>query len=97
MPHLRRRAFFSEEKMCSECSLSVCPAACPYRMGTDGRRATCSRCGEPIFEDDGYYAIDDCRICASCADEITVEELIEGMRLSGVGEFLSLLGFRYYA
>lgn len=83
--------------MCSECSLAVCPSACPNYRGSDGRRATCSRCDEPIFEDDGYYATDGCRICASCADEITVDELIDLAHLSGMGELLSLLGFHFYA
>ena len=84
--------------MCSECDAAVCPALCPYRQSGRGRRTVCARCEEPIFEGDGgYYAIGESAICASCADEITVEELIEIARLSDMGELLSLIGFRYYA
>ena len=82
--------------MCQECYAATCPATCPYH-GDSGRRAICSCCGEPIFEDSGHYASGEIRICADCVDEITVEELIELARLAGVGELLSLLGFRYYA
>lgn len=96
-PHLRRRAFFSEEKMCQECYAATCPPACPYRR-EDDRRTLCACCGEPIFEDgSGYYANGERAICATCADEITLEELIEIARLSDTDELLSLLGFRYRA
>lgn len=84
--------------MCSECYRAVCVTGCPYRRDDRSRRAVCARCGEPIFEDGGgYYLLGECALCADCADTVTVEELIELAHLSGVGELLSLLGFRYYA
>jgi hypothetical protein len=84
--------------MCSDCHAAVCPAACPYYRAKDERRAVCSCCNEPIFEDDGgYYGMGDSKICLACADVITVEELIEIARLSGMEELLTLIGFRYYA
>lgn len=81
--------------MCSECYAATCPAACPF-LGREGARPVlCARCGEPIFEEDGgYYANGERAICADCADEISVEELIAIARLSDVGELFSLLGFR---
>ena len=84
--------------MCSECYNAVCLSGCPYRREDRTRRAVCARCGEPIFEGEGgYYLMGERAVCASCADEITVEELIEIAHLTGVGEMLSLLGFGYYA
>jgi hypothetical protein len=84
--------------MCSECHASVCPADCPNRRARQDRRAVCSCCDEPIFEDDGgYYALGDSKLCLACADEVTVEELIEIARLAGMEELLSLIGFRFYA
>lgn len=84
--------------MCSECYRAVCVTGCPYRSDDRARRAVCACCGEPIFEDgEGYYLLEGRALCTDCADEATVEELIELAHLSGMGELLSLLGFRYYA
>lgn len=78
--------------MCENCYRAVCSPACPLRLDGYGR-ASCELCGEMLTEDGGYRG-EDGALCAACADTLTVDDLLCLMRLSGVGELLSLLGYR---
>ena len=86
--------FLRERKrMCYDCSLSVCPPTCPNGSG----RGTplCALCDAPILADDGHYACADTHICETCADGLTLDDLIALGNLTDIGELLSLLGYRH--
>ena len=79
--------------MCYDCSLTVCPPACPNSRPE--RIPGCALCDGPIFKDDGHYACGGTRICEPCADALTLDDLIALGNLTDAGELLSLLGYRH--
>ncbi len=79
--------------MCNDCSLSVCPDACPEKRLAEFD--TCRICGEPILAGDEHYAHGNARVCLSCADSLTVDDLMDLCDLRDTDEFLSVLGFRH--
>lgn len=82
--------------MCEECYSAVCFEGCPY-LRDKLARAACDVCGEPIREGDRHYGYGQHRLCADCAEQVSVEELLEMTALREPGELLELLGFRSYA
>lgn len=79
--------------MCHDCSLAVCPSACPNSSGRN--IPVCALCDGPILEGDGHYAYGSTRICEVCADALTLDDLIALGNLTDTGELLSLLGYRH--
>ena len=80
--------------MCQTCYRAVCAERCPYREDT--APLVCEKCGEPIFSDGEYYTYEDRHICADCADELTVDDLLQICKLSTVGDLFCALGCRHH-
>lgn len=78
--------------MCQDCSLAVCSSRCPARW--DGADVSvCEICSEPT-SDGEYFFGNGQYICTSCADELTVSDLLDLCDLVDTGELLEALGFR---
>ncbi|MBQ8174237.1 MAG: hypothetical protein IJ009_02415 [Clostridia bacterium] len=78
--------------MCQNCSLALCPSACPERW--DGRdTAVCEICDEPIEDGEAFYG-NGRYFCADCADELTVDDLIRLCDLTDTADLLHTLGFK---
>lgn len=77
--------------MCTECSLAVCPSSCPARWGGEDL-CVCEICGDAVTDDcfsgNGVY------VCAACADDLTVSEILALCDFTDTGELLEELGFR---
>ena len=78
--------------MCQNCSLAVCPSACPARWG-GADVSVCEVCSEPIADGE-YFSRNGQYVCTSCADELTVSDLLNLCELVDVGELLEELGFK---
>ncbi len=76
--------------MCESCYRAVCTPRCPYHEDT--ARRVCEKCGEPIFADSSFYRLGGRYLCEDCADELTVDELLELGNYATLGDLFSALG-----
>lgn len=51
--------------MCDLCHYSICPSSCP-NADEPPVFAKCEICGEPIYDGDEYFEIDDKPYCEAC-------------------------------
>lgn len=61
--------------MCDICGLTPCDCRCPN--ATQKAVYICTKCGEPICEDDRYWDSRDGCICEDCLYEMRREEILE--------------------
>ena len=78
--------------MCEECTRISC-SGCPFSADGAEECDVCELCGEPILDGDAFASDEDC-ICTSCADSLTVDELLVLGGLRDTSDLLELLGFR---
>ena len=77
--------------MCQNCSYACCPPSCPERWD-GGNAAVCENCSEPISHGEAFYG-NGLYVCAPCADELTVDDLIRLCEMRDTAELLEALGF----
>ncbi len=77
--------------MCESCHAITCYPACPAVYSRAW--ATCTLCGMGLTGE-GHYARGRHRLCALCAENLSVRELLAMAGLGTVDELLLLLGFR---
>ena len=79
--------------MCEECPRVVCDASCPFSAGGE-QSATCEVCGEVLFADDDFFLRDRRAVCASCAENLTLDDLLTLTDLRDVSDLLDAFGYR---
>ena len=84
--------------MCNYCEKSNCPSSCPefdgYIPGIGQPVATCGLCGADIYRGDRYIDDENCPICAECASETELDELVVLSHSEDFWEVFSQLGIR---
>lgn len=93
MPHLRRRRFLLEKEMCESCSGTVCYEGCPF-YEKETASTVCECCDEVIAPGDGRYVRGERSLCEDCAEHLSADDLLDLGGLRGIGELLTLLGYR---
>ena len=79
--------------MCRNCMATLCYEGCPfYEASTNG--GVCESCGERIDPGAECYVREGQYLCESCVEQLTLNDLLELGELRGIGELLSLLGYR---
>lgn len=82
--------------MCEDCYSAVCFEGCPS-LRDKLARAVCEVCGEPIYEDQAHYVYDGRHLCGDCAENLSLDELLDLSNMKEVDELLDAIGFRRLA
>ena len=82
--------------MCEYCNKSNCSASCPnfdgYVPSVGNVVAECGLCGKSIYPKEKYIDDENCPICADCASEMQLDELVLLSHSKDFWEVFDLLG-----